>query len=546
MDRLWVLLIDTSGSMKSGFSGEISPSDCPGHIEHVEFKTKIDAARELSIREIRGKKQGDVLVIGFSNDAYLIGQGNVSNSKETNEIINSIRSVNAGGETNLASAISFAKNNIQSDKYSVISILIITDGLSNIGNPFKASVQYKKKFVHSTITTILIDPTDKGKEIAEMVSDEVRFAFSSAGLKQEISRAAENADLKLDAPEAVHEAKAVHEPNAVYNLHIFIPKYLIIVIIIVSCFTLWKMISEEGKISRPEKNILPIHRYITNRFGEKAEIIDKKNYKASYIISGIKNEILQNMNKWEKIQLNVYLLNKDKFLLYIDAYYSPGLGSTEPNPSGYKDMEKEYHNELSKYITKLRYEIETCINHEIEIKPSEIHEEEVQRVKKQIETWKIRGLNAIREEGKIRGFDEIQREMIRKKLKKNFPKLQGNFLLNPKVSVVIPSIQRYIERRFDKKAELVDIDNYKISFIISGIKNEILKDMNKWEKIELDIYLININIFLLYIDAYYSPGLGSTEPKFFSYIDMEKTYHKELSIYTTKLRHEIEVYINHE
>ena len=102
-----------------------------------------------------------------------------------------------------------------------------------------------------------------------------------------------------------------------------------------------------------------INKYLKLRYSNYASIIEKNSYKLRYLISGLKNEILDNSNKWERIQLDVYILNSDKFLLYIDAFYATGLGDKEPPLSGYIDMEQKHFSELSYYVKKLKYEIET-------------------------------------------------------------------------------------------------------------------------------------------------------------------------------------------
>jgi len=104
-----------------------------------------------------------------------------------------------------------------------------------------------------------------------------------------------------------------------------------------------------------------INNYILMRYGNNSNIIEKNNYKVRYIISGLKNEILENSNKWERIQLDIYILDQYKFLLYIDAFYATGLGVKEPPISGYLDMEKNHYSELSYYVKQLKYRIEKFI-----------------------------------------------------------------------------------------------------------------------------------------------------------------------------------------
>ena len=101
-----------------------------------------------------------------------------------------------------------------------------------------------------------------------------------------------------------------------------------------------------------------INNYVLMRYNNNVIIIEKKNYKIRYIVSGLKNEILDSLNKWERIQLDFYIINNNKFLLYVDAFYATGLGNKEPPLAGYIDMEQKHYKELSYYAKELRYEIE--------------------------------------------------------------------------------------------------------------------------------------------------------------------------------------------
>jgi len=121
---------------------------------------------------------------------------------------------------------------------------------------------------------------------------------------------------------------------------------------------------EFGRISSDLTSIFidDIYKYVHQRYGTNATILEKNSYKIRFIISGLKNEVLKNSNQWERIQLDVYLISPIKFLLYIDASYSSGLGTIEPPLSTYKDMETIYYKNLIHYTKTLRYELELFIN----------------------------------------------------------------------------------------------------------------------------------------------------------------------------------------
>ena len=120
-------------------------------------------------------------------------------------------------------------------------------------------------------------------------------------------------------------------------------------------------LAEVPNIAVSQNVIDIIEEYIYHRYGSYVTVIDKKHYKLHCTISGIKNEIIHN-DKWERIQLDVFLLANNKFLIIIDAFYASGLGNNEPKTlQGYTDMQKNYHGELSLYTKKIRHEIEEYI-----------------------------------------------------------------------------------------------------------------------------------------------------------------------------------------
>jgi hypothetical protein len=66
------------------------------------------------------------------------------------------------------------------ESYNSITVLILSDGLSNIGDPIQAAGRLIEKYPSGRIDTILIDDTEEGRQVAERVSinGSVRSAFS--------------------------------------------------------------------------------------------------------------------------------------------------------------------------------------------------------------------------------------------------------------------------------------------------------------------------------------------------------------------------------
>ena len=181
MNSLWTILIDISSSMNDGFSGKGKPT---GLVEKGNWRRKLDAAKDILYQQTSSLFETEVAIIKFNSNAELIYKGKPSDDKE---IRDRIYSLNAGGRTNIARGLLLALNNLDFERYNAITILIITDGLSNEGDPIQAAREIVSKFPSIRISTILIDVTEHGKDIARKISinGDVRYAQSFQQLSKE-------------------------------------------------------------------------------------------------------------------------------------------------------------------------------------------------------------------------------------------------------------------------------------------------------------------------------------------------------------------------
>ena len=183
MAAIWIVLLDVSGSMGRGFSKKSVPTDPMTEIGR--WKTKLDAAKDLLIRQVHATRGQDIAVIAFSTHARYLFKGSITEFKKWERTLEHIL---PEAETNLAEALLLVEGDKNFEAYSAMAVLVLSDGLSNIGDPQTAAQKLIKKYPHGRIDTILIDDTDKGRLIAEEVSINgwVRPAESILQLEQAV------------------------------------------------------------------------------------------------------------------------------------------------------------------------------------------------------------------------------------------------------------------------------------------------------------------------------------------------------------------------
>lgn len=185
MASVWVILLDVSGSMNEGFSG--AASDDP-LAERGRWRTKLEAAKDLVLRQVAASRVQDVAVISFADDARKIFHGARSEFSQAEATIRGL--VTEGRRTNLASGLTAVSADEKFESYKALSVLILSDGLSNTGDPVAAAERLITKYPFCRIDTILIDETEDGRRVAESVSTgSVRPAFSVLDLGQALESA---------------------------------------------------------------------------------------------------------------------------------------------------------------------------------------------------------------------------------------------------------------------------------------------------------------------------------------------------------------------
>lgn len=185
MSSVWIVLLDVSGSMDEGFSGAGTSDPLA---ERGQWRTKLEAAKDLLLRQVAASRVQDIAVVTFADRADKIFHGARS---ELSRAETTIRALEADGQTDLARGLIAVSDDPEFESYDALSVLILSDGLSNVGDPVAAAERLIRKYPFGRIDTILIDDTEEGRRVAEDVSinGSVRPAFSTLDLGQALESA---------------------------------------------------------------------------------------------------------------------------------------------------------------------------------------------------------------------------------------------------------------------------------------------------------------------------------------------------------------------
>jgi len=105
----------------------------------------------------------------------------------------------------------------------------------------------------------------------------------------------------------------------------------------------------------------------------------------------------------------------------------------------------------------------------------------------------------------------------------------------PSGRVSLAAFETVLRRRFARGRIRVDAPSERILLMtVDKLRGEVLRDMDRWEKLELTVVALPSQV-LLSVDAWYAPGIGRTAPAPSSYKDVETTYAAELETYTAAL-----------
>src|ERR1022692_2493756 len=150
MNGLWIILLDKSGSMAEPFHGSY---DAESDVEYSSHTSKIDEAKDRLVRGVRGLVGVEIIVVQFDSTAKDVVR---ANSGEIERIEAAVAQISADGEgTNIASALDLAYRNALQFDTRKRTILLISDGLSNQGDPVASARRCQEADLQ--INTILID-----------------------------------------------------------------------------------------------------------------------------------------------------------------------------------------------------------------------------------------------------------------------------------------------------------------------------------------------------------------------------------------------------
>lgn len=166
MSSIWIILLDTSTSMDDGFAHQAGRGT-DVFTETGAWRKKIDAAKDILLRQVGSLRAQDVAVIQFTDAAKKIFQGSRDALLRQTSLITSLT---ADGETSIAAAIDAVTADEEFEPYRSLSVLILTDGQSDKDEAVRAANELITKFPFARIDSIIIDETEKGREVVDAIS----------------------------------------------------------------------------------------------------------------------------------------------------------------------------------------------------------------------------------------------------------------------------------------------------------------------------------------------------------------------------------------
>lgn len=166
MSSIWIILLDTSGSMGEGFTARPGQAIDP-LAEQGAWSTKLHAAKELLLRQVATLRVQDLAVFQFTSDYTKVFQGTRDQLLRQTYLIESLV---ANDGTSIANALRGVEADPSFEPYRSLNILVITDGLSDPDAATEAASDLIEKYPFARIDTILIDETDEGRAVADSIS----------------------------------------------------------------------------------------------------------------------------------------------------------------------------------------------------------------------------------------------------------------------------------------------------------------------------------------------------------------------------------------
>ena len=156
--------------------------------DYVEADTKIEAAKKWLLAELDGLPNTEVALITFDVAPRLLVRTRSTETQQMKELVPGVEA--RGPRTDIAAALRMADEVHQSSRAHFKTILLISDGLSNVGDPIAAADECRQHGIQ--INTVLIDPTPGGQYLANELSrgGTVWPAASGAEMRRAIRAAA--------------------------------------------------------------------------------------------------------------------------------------------------------------------------------------------------------------------------------------------------------------------------------------------------------------------------------------------------------------------
>jgi von Willebrand factor type A domain len=183
MKSVCVILLDTSSSMAGGFEGEQEKRPQ----KYLETHTKIEAAKKWLLEELDGLPNTETVLVTFDTEPRLVLRVSASEMQRIKDFVPEILA--RGRKTNIAAALHEADEIHHLSKVHFKTVVLISDGLSNVGDPVAAADECRRHGIE--IKTVLIEGTSEGRLLANRISGEgnVWEAASGADMRRAMREA---------------------------------------------------------------------------------------------------------------------------------------------------------------------------------------------------------------------------------------------------------------------------------------------------------------------------------------------------------------------
>ena len=159
-----IAIVDVSGSMNEPFHAEMEQGRLARRSSAlVKFGAALEYVR-FAVEKM--PRDSHVVIIAFAEAATVVYDGAVGDSAAIDRALGFLRP--DGRATNLGAAFELVLELIASGEHRVRPVDIVTDGLSNAGEPISSAKTLRERhgvYIH----LYLIDPTDEGQAIASAI-----------------------------------------------------------------------------------------------------------------------------------------------------------------------------------------------------------------------------------------------------------------------------------------------------------------------------------------------------------------------------------------